>query len=390
MSLCRRLALVILGLVATAAQAAELGVEGSPLSLEVHAFVSEGFILTTKNNYLVPSTTRGSFEFAEAGINFTKPLTDRFRVGLQLFARKTGTLGDYSAKADWFYLDYHWQDWLGFRAGRVKLPFGLYNDSSDIDSARVPILLPQSIYPIQNRDFLLAQTGGELYGYVDLGASGGALDYHLYGGTIFLDVPSYVAGMPFQIFNVNTPYVFGGRLLWETPLQGFRFGGSVQDLRFDTQYYLTAPFNKYLTVQFPVLLWVASAEYSAHDLLVAAEYARYHADLSSDDPALFPAVSATNERGYLMVAYRVNSWLWPSLYYSIFFPNTDNRSGRENQQHDLAATLRFDVNEYWLVKVEGHYMNGTAALDSGINGHQPLSDLAKAWAVFLVKTSASF
>ena len=30
-------------------------------------------------------------------------------------------------------------------------------------------------------------------------------------------------------------------------------------------------------------------------------------------------------------------------------------------QHDVAATLRFDINSHWLVKLEGHYMTGTAA-----------------------------
>ena len=47
--------------------------------------------------------------------------------------------GDYvlNSWADWFDLDYRWKDWLGLRAGRVKLPYGLYNDTSDIDAARV-------------------------------------------------------------------------------------------------------------------------------------------------------------------------------------------------------------------------------------------------------------
>ena len=65
------------------------------------------------------------------------------------------------AKAVLISFDYRFKDWLGIRAGRVKIPFGLYNDSSDVDSARVPILLPQSLYPTLNRDFLLAQTGGQ-------------------------------------------------------------------------------------------------------------------------------------------------------------------------------------------------------------------------------------
>src|SRR6195256_983148 len=168
------------------AWAAELSLVGQLPSLDVHGFISQGFLLTSANDYLAESS-RGSFEFSEVGLNFTLPATDRLTLGVQIFSRKLGRLGDHRATFDWSYLDYHWRDWLGIRAGRVKLPFGLYNDISDVDSARTAVLLPQSIYPAQNRDFLLAQTGVEVYGYRDLGRAGG-LDYRFYGGTIFLDV----------------------------------------------------------------------------------------------------------------------------------------------------------------------------------------------------------
>src|SRR5262249_32524896 len=153
--------------------------------------------------------------------------------GVQLFAQKLGPLGDYDAKMDWFYLDYRWADWLGFRAGRTKLPFGLYNEVNDIDQARVPILLPQSGYPAQNRNNLLAQTGVEIYGRFDL-ASAGVIDYRLYGGTIIFTVANQ-PGSPYQILDFRTPYLAGGRVMWETPLEGFRVGGSFQQLRLDAK-----------------------------------------------------------------------------------------------------------------------------------------------------------
>src|SRR3989475_517531 len=194
-------AAVVLAALATVrpAGAAELELPGLLAPLQIHGFVSQGFLLTSDNNYLANSS-RGSFEFSEVGVNITLPATDRLTLGVQVFTRKLGPIGDYRGSLDWYYLDYHWRDWLGFRAGRVKLPFGLYNDSSDIDSARTAVLLPQSIYPAQNRDFLLAQTGAEIYGYTGLG-SGGALDYRLYAGTIFLDVRPQPAS-PFTVIDL--------------------------------------------------------------------------------------------------------------------------------------------------------------------------------------------
>ena len=126
--------------------------------LQIHAFASQGALVTSDNNYLA-NTERGSLEFTEAGINFTKALDDQLSAGLQLFARDLGPTGTYAATFDWLYIDYRWRDWLGLRAGRVKLPFGLYNDTSDIDAAQPVVLLPQSVYPATNRQFLLALDG---------------------------------------------------------------------------------------------------------------------------------------------------------------------------------------------------------------------------------------
>lgn len=371
------------------------------MALHVHGFVSQGFMITTDNNYLAESE-RGSFEFTEVGLNFTKSLTDELRVGVQIFARDLGPIGNYDIQADWFYIDYRWADWLGLRAGRIKVPFGLYNEINDVDAARVPILLPQSIYPVANRDFLLAQTGVEVYGYVPLGAAG-AFDYRLYGGTILLE-PSIRPSTPYEVEDLNIPYVVGGRLLWATPLQGLRAGGSVQLLRLDTDLLfdeevwmpvqaaggLPADFMGIVQVEIPALLWVGSIEYAAYDLVVAVEYSRWAVDAESSAPALFPEAETTSERMYAMLGYRVSSWFEPGIYYSLFFPDVDERKGRQAQQHDLAATLRFDLNRHWLVKLEGHYMRGTAALRANLNDGTPPAQLERDWALFLIKTTAYF
>ena len=368
------------------AAAAGLTLPGQLAELQIHGFISQGFLLTSANDYLAHSS-EGSFEFTEIGLNFTLPATDRLTLGLQIFSHDLGPVGDYRATLDWYSLDYHWRDWLGIRAGRVKLPFGLYNDSSDIDAARTSVLLPQSIYPAQNRDFLLAQTGGEVYGYRDLGAAGG-LDYRLYGGTIFLDVKQQ-PGSPFTVVDLNVPFVAGGRMLWVPPIEGLRLGGSLQFLRLET-HLLPASSSSSVAVNVPVMLWVASVEYTVRDLLFAAEYSRWRVRAQSSNPAMFPESLTFSERGYALTSYRVNSWLQAGAYYSVLFPNTNQRGGFAGRQLDAALTLRFDVNAYWLVKVEGHYMHGTAGLSPSLNGNRPLSSLTPDWALFTVKTTAFF
>jgi hypothetical protein len=379
----RRL-LLLIPLLALSRPAAAADEGGGLLSdIEVHGFVSQGFIKSTENDYLVPRSERGSFDLTEVGLNFTKPVTDRLRLGFQLFGGGFVTTGAYNAKLDWFYLDYHWRDWLGVRAGRVKLPFGLYNEVNDIDAARLPVLMPQSTYPNANRNFLLAQTGFEVYGYLGLDAIG-ALEYRLYGGTILFDLTT-PPNPVFTITSFDIAYMVGGRLLWEAPVDGLRMGGSVQALKLDAQLQGVKDPLERATASIPAVLWMASIEYNAHDWLLSAEYGRWHTSRDTTNPAWVPAqLPMTNERYCAMVAYRTRPWFQLGGYYAGYFPHYTVRDGASNQQHDFAGTLRFDITPNWLVKLEGHYVHGTAGL--------PVSAVPYApdWTVWLLKTTAYF
>ena len=360
--------------------------EPDPKEFQFHGFLSQGAVKTTSNNYLVDKSVMGSLDYTEAGLNFTKQLTDNLRTGAQLFVQRLGSTEDLNAKLDWAYLDYHGSDWLGLRLGRVKLPFGLYNDIVDIDAGRAPILLPQSVYPEQSRNYFLAQDGVELYGYSGSGP-GGAFDYRIYGGTIPI-VLNNTPGSAAQVEKFYSPFLIGARLFWETPVDGLRVGSSFQTMRFDTSILVG---STTVSGEIPATFWLSSIEYNHNDLLLAAEYERsYILFGSSTNPSLFPNTNILSEGGYAMGAYRVSKWLQPAMYYSASFPNLSSTTGRQGQQHDISATLRFDINSYWLVKVEGHCMLGTAGLDPTLNGATPQSALSSPWGLFLIKTTAYY
>lgn len=106
---------------------------------------------------------------------------------------------------------------------------------------------------------------------------------------------------------------------------------------------------------------------------------------------LSPPLEATSERGYVMASYRITPWFQPGAYYSALYPNVENREGRENRQHDVAATLRFDINPHWLVKLEAHYMAGTAGLLNPLRINPPdITAAERYWAAFFLKTTAHF
>jgi hypothetical protein len=371
-------------------------------TIHVHGFIGEGGFVSTSNDY-IGASSRGSLELFEAGLNVSTELSDHLRAGFQLYGRDTGAFRD-APQIDWAYLDYRWQPWLGLRAGIIKMPFGLYNEYADIDSARLSILMPQSVYPLRDRSALLAQTGFALYGERALGPAG-SLEYQAWLGT--LNVPSNaleVTGATLN--NVDTKYVTGAQVFWRPPLEGLRVGASVLQTSIDFHVALdpstvtqlvaaglvAATFDGRVVVsQRPDRLWVASAEYQLDDWLFAAEYARAFKHQQTTIPTLIPTFENTDERFYAMATRRLSPFIEVGAYYSLLTANVDDRHGHtlpENfggWQRDATATVRFDVNDHWLWKVEAHFIDGTADLDPASNPHPD-----RYWGLFLFKTTVMF
>ncbi|HLP48957.1 MAG TPA: hypothetical protein VK469_23655, partial [Candidatus Kapabacteria bacterium] len=131
--------------------------------INTHGYLSQGFLLSTRNNFILDSK-KGTFHFNELGLNFTTQLTDRIHIGIQFSARDFGDKGNDKVVIDWAFADYNWRNWLGLRLGKIKIQYGFYNKTRDIDMLRTFILLPQSIYPEIYRDTATSMKGIGLYG----------------------------------------------------------------------------------------------------------------------------------------------------------------------------------------------------------------------------------
>ena len=160
---------------------AQFGLE----KIDIHGFANQGYVYSGDNNYLNMNTVKGSYEFNEVAINFSTNITDRLRAGIQLLSRDLGKVGNNMAMLDWAYADYRWRDYLGIRIGKIKTPLALYNEIRDVDALRTFILLPQSVYDENVRDFSFAFQGAALYGNLDLGKLG-EMEYNLYKNRILI------------------------------------------------------------------------------------------------------------------------------------------------------------------------------------------------------------
>lgn len=374
-------------------------------SLQLHGFVSQGAFYSTANDYIGKSS-RGSVELFEAGLNVSTEVADRLRAGIQFFARDVGAYRDLPPRLDWAFLDYHWKSWFGLRAGVIKLPYGLYNEFADVDAARLPILMPQSLYQLRNRSALLSHTGFAIYGEKKIG-SAGSLAYQALLGTLNIPDGALILNGG-SVENIDTKYMTGGQLFWQPPIEGLRIGGTYLrtsidfNLRLDSANTnalimagLVPPdFDGKVTIsQRPSTFVVGSAEYLHEDWLFAAEYARSFKHQRSTLPMLLPTFDEDSERFYVMVNRRFSPCLQSGLYYSVFNADANDRGGHDDMkfperwyawQRDLAGTVRFDINEHWLWKLEGHFIDGVADL------YDSTPNPKRYWGLFLLKTTVTF
>jgi hypothetical protein len=345
--------------------------------VQIHGFASQGFIYTNENNWLTMNTSQGSGAFTDFGINVSTNVSDSLRVGAQLYDRNLGQLGQYHPALDWAVVDYRVKSWLGVRGGKVKTTLGLYTDSQDFDFLHTFALLPQSIYRIDLRDDTIAHVGGDIYGNVTLQHKLGDLSYTGYvghrndgehGGYRY-----YFSSFGAQIKSYGG-LQYGADLRWRTPLKGLLIGVSRMNEDITAKGSAINPFNPGEGLvpysEFSKSDWTNQfyGEYTKGRLRIDSEYRRYWRNQILNGTS----ESFADVRGwYVSGAYRVCKRVQIGSYYSrytianvvtgalsVFYPSATDTNLPTGHEYDKVLTGRVDLNRFWYVKVEGHFMNG--------------------------------
>ena len=347
--------------------------------IEIHGFATQGFLFSAHNNYLTMQSSSGSLQWTDGAVSVTDSLSDNLRVGIQLHMYQLGQLGGPNIQVDWASGDYKVNDHLGFRAGKVKTPLGLFNDSQDVDAVFLWILLPQGAYPIDNRSFYLSHLGGEVYGGLSLGSRSGSLQYRGYAGYSFLDLnggylkQSAEYGLAFTSPPGGKTY--GADLRWHTPLTGLTIGSSVDVLAEDG----TAPGGGIRADPFAICDYYA--QFTKGKFYFAGEYRRdpFEAILTIG-PAAIPLFY--DERSWFaMGSYRLLNKLHMGSYYSHYINKALDTALPANYSKDWVVSGRYDFNSYFYGKIEGHFLHGTGLgyyESTNPNGLKPNSNMLAA------------
>jgi len=345
---------IVVALVTAAASAQNSGDQ----NLQIHGFATQAFVYSTNDNYLGMDTSSGSTAWTEAAINVNDQVTSKLRAGVQLHYTRLGAFGGDNISVDWAQGDYKVSRWIGLRAGKVKIRWGLYNDTQDYDPGYLWSLLPESIYGIDVRSTNLSQLGAEAYGKVPIGQKLGKLAYSLYYGDYFYaSDDGSVANFSEQgLTFVNLP---GGKtpgfdLRWETPFRGLKVGGSL--MTYDAKGNLTNG-----TYFQPLAYWPTYyAQYEGGKFFASGQFMKLVQYQTVTLTGSAPSTSLSESQGWFaMGGYHLTEKLEVGAYYTRYWLGAGaDQSNPANYFHDWVGSSRYDINSNFYAKFEGHYIDG--------------------------------
>ncbi|MBU0992974.1 MAG: hypothetical protein KJ737_10820 [Proteobacteria bacterium] len=371
--------------------------------VNVHGFISQGYLQTNQNNYLA-ETDDGSFQFNEMGINFTTAVSDRLTLGCQFFARDLGDVGNDEIVINWAFAEFEYKNWLNLRVGTLKGPFGLYNDLRDFDALRTSIFLPSSVYNEWLRDGLNKLKGIELFGTVILGPLG-LVQYQTMVGQPLISMDSgtvkfiQTSGGIDSISAIENDDVYGARLIWTTPLTGLRICGTY--IYSNMLYKGIASDPRMPGTEIPLTVdtknaqvCVFSAEYIYGDLKLSAENYWALSDNTATATINIPGKDPienivhqdidVKDSYYVSIGYRFAEQIEAAFYYSEYV-SPEGIQGTKEKLKDQCLSFRFDINPFWVAKLEAHVMDGKFGVLPDNDGHT-----YNEWMLYAAKMSYSF
>ncbi len=344
-----------------------------PKSLQIHGFLSQGFLHTSDNNLFGHSDDNISVDFRELGVNASWKLMPELQLALQVVWRDAGQTDEDDLRIDYGVANYSFysseSSQFGIKAGRVPTPLGLYNDTRDVASTRPSILLPQSIYFDRNRNLALSADGGYFYAehISDYG------DIHFNIGVINprTDDPSFkysIAGnFPGKIVG-DTSWVTRLNYEWNSGL--IRLAVTYAD--FNATYKPVPDTINLLPGTFRFNPLIFSVQYNAEKWSLTGEYAIRRTRFN-DFGTFLPDLDTTGESFYVQGTYSFTPYLQGLLRYDRLIWDRNDRNGEKFANRfnvpnysrfakDWTIGLRLTIAPSLLISAEYHRINGTGWL----------------------------
>lgn len=395
------------GLVSTAAKWLRKTTE-LPGDLQIHGFASQAYITTSDNDVFGNSDKGGSFGFTEAGLNASMRPLPRLLVSAQMLSRRAGEGSTGMPRLDFGFLDYRLYsqeaNQFGIRVGRLKNPFGFYNDTRDVAFTRPSIMLPQSIYFDRTRNLGLSGDSVQLYGDVAHSRLGTFSTQFGVWLPIVSDKDTETAVFfPGMKGNLSREVSYIGRGVYETNDKRIRL--AISGIWLNTDYNPAAgdtAFGKTVgagSLQFSPIYF--SAQYNAERWTLTSEYAIRHFVYRDFGNEKVDSFNFFGESFYFQGEYRFTPKWEGIVRYDVLFTDRSDRDGSkfvaENPNaaahsryaKDITVGLRWNITPEFMLRAEYHHVNGTGWL-SRLDNSASEGPLSKHWDLFAIQASYRF
>ncbi|MAX33045.1 MAG: hypothetical protein CME72_08270 [Halomonadaceae bacterium] len=367
-------------------------------TLQVHGFLSQALVITDDNNFFGPSSEGGgSTQFTEVGVNFSVRPHEDILVAAQVLSRRAGGNGsEAQPELDYGLIDYqiisNLERTVGIQVGRIKNPFGFYNQTRDVAFTRPSILLPQSIYFDRTRSLGLAGDGAGIYFDENLPNGRIRAEFSVGNALVGDDVERTLGLSRFPgSFEPRSSII--GQIRYEH--DGGRIISALSAGQAKADY--NSPENGVGDGHLVFEPWVLSVQYNAENWSLTSEYALRKVSLNEFQA--YRNFKTIGESWYLQYTYRFyDDWEWLIRYDSLI-SNRDDPSGEEFEKSGLGPAhsqyakdttigLQWQIHPQVLLSTEYHYVNGTGWLP--VQDNPDSSDTKKYWNMFLTQISLRF
>ncbi len=407
----KTLVLLILLLATNLSQAIEIG------DLELHGFISQSFMKTNGNKFILTDSESGSFDFTEAGLSMHYQPWSRVFLSTMLLSRNFGDTetNEENLTVDHLLVGFNLysdeNSEFNLRLGRLKNPYGLYNETRDFPFSRSGVVLPQSMYFEDGRNLSLRTEGIELEVSTN-GVFGGLTLNWLYGKSTEDGgcLPRY------ETCTTDTEARNIVRLIYDFPGNKLKFGTSYFKVNAEAEggYTFLQAGNQAIWVNDSVFaenrFIIYSLQYEGDDWVVSSEYthpvshwAHVQTILLQDLGAGTSSVLSEGEMSgrydkarhfYLELQYHFNHKYSGFLRHGIYYPNKDDKEGeplslggnpRYNYHEAYIAGATWNITDDMLLRGEYHYIEGAAHAVNEVN-----VDYDRYWGMFLMQFCLRF
>lgn len=376
--------------------------------LQIHGFIGQSYIVTSHNDVFGNSDKGGSFGLTEAGLNASFRPLPKLLVSAQVLSRRAGEGNSGMPRLDFAFLDYrvysHEANQFGIRAGRLKNPFGFYNDTRDVPFTRPSILLPQSIYFDRTRN--LGMSGDSVQAYSDLSHPKWGSFSTQFGiwWPIVHDKDTHASVLaPGMNGNLSREPSYIGRGIYETNDKRIRL--AVSGIWLNTNYISasndTLPTDGSGSLQFSPIYF--SAQYNTERWSLTSEYAIRHFAYSNFNNGVLDSTNFYGESYYVQGEYRFTPKWEGFVRYDVLFTDRSDKSGKQwasvnptdpnrvdhsRYAKDITVGLRWNVTPEFMLRAEYHHVIGTGWLSGLDNPEKKFTN--KEWDLFAIQGSYRF